>query len=43
MEDAGHAGLESEVVFSQFMVKATETAGDLFSIHDIGAAVIRLV
>lgn len=37
------AGLKSEVIFSQFMVKVTKTASDLFSIHDIGAVVIRLV
>lgn len=31
MEDAGHAGLKSEVFLSHFIVKVTETASNLFS------------
>lgn len=33
MEDAGHAALQGEKVFSQFMAKITEAARGLLAMH----------
>lgn len=33
MEDAGHAGLQGENIFNQFVVKITETPRSLFAMH----------